>query len=89
MWYTFSIMNIIKKTILKVFKDEDFAREIIRNVVRPNVLELDPDKKYILLLDSPIDLRAERAFVNNLQGYDVVLLTGAKGQLIELSMEEK
>ena len=82
-------MNIIKKTILKVFKDEDFAREIIRNVVRPNVLELDPDRKYILLLDSPIDLRAERAFVNNLQGYDIVLLTGAKGQLIELSMEEK
>lgn len=82
-------MNITQKTILKAFKDEDFAREFISKVIRPSVLELDPDKKYILLLDGPVNKDVERAFVSKLQGYDIVILTGAKGQLLELSMEDK
>lgn len=88
MWYTVGIMNLIKRTILKAFKDEDFAQEILGIAMHPDVLELNPEKKYILLLDTPVDKKTEDAFVRKLQGYDIVLLTGAKGQLLELTMEE-
>jgi hypothetical protein len=62
-------------------------RFLSKLLIRPNLLQLDASKKYILLLDTPVDQATEAAFLKAMSGFDIVLMTGAKGQLLELDLE--
>ena len=80
---------MIKRLLLKLLSNEDFAIQVFAKLFKPQLFSLSPNNAYILVIASPLSNAQEEALVATFpSSITLSLIHGASAQIIELTNEK-
>jgi len=77
---------MIKQLLRKALKtDPEFAGEVFQLIGQPSLMELDPKKNYMLVIQDVLTNEQVDALVEGLKGSNIAIIHGSHAQLIEFT----